>query len=172
MTSFDDRFEHEGHKFGVTFPADDDYDAPWDREDGHGQVSEWRRVGYSGNPLKAPGELILARDGRMYRVYDFAGACKLALKDGWGTSDSEGLSRKAIAAKAAREDFDRMRQFIDGQWCYVGVVVELLDDDDGATGITESLWGIESDSKEYLAEVMHELAEGILQTVESAAKKA
>ena len=38
----DDTIEHEGLRFRVTFPYDDDATAPWDREDGHGPVSECR----------------------------------------------------------------------------------------------------------------------------------
>lgn len=67
---------------GVTFRARTEYDeyhgAPWDEEDGHGPVSDWTRRS------KFPGELVLAKDRREYRYYDFQEACKIARRDGWG----------------------------------------------------------------------------------------
>lgn len=79
-----DTFEHAGRTFHVTFPYDNDATPPWEREDGHGPVSDWRHAGHDGRMFKAPGELVLCTDRYAYRVYDFAEACKIALRDGWG----------------------------------------------------------------------------------------
>lgn len=72
--------EHDGLRVVVTVHADDDAQAPWDREDGHGEVSDWTRRD------KEPGERVLCEDRGAKRFYDFAGAVKLARRDGWGVS--------------------------------------------------------------------------------------
>lgn len=78
-------FEHNGAQYVATIEIDDSHGAPWDEEDGHGDVTGWKRR------EKLPGELVLAGDGRgglgtdaARRFYDFAGACKTARRDGWG----------------------------------------------------------------------------------------
>lgn len=199
-----DIFEHNGNRFKVTFPPDWDRWAPWDEEDGHGPVSDWT------TRAKRPGELILARDGCRYQYYDFAEACRIARRDGWGPGfyhqreerganglrrgyaqwyvgrqlhtytgewrDDEYLwdgareamrasypSARAYAAAAAMADYDRLRQWCDDQWCYVGVVVELVDEEDEPVSCHgASLWGIESDAGDYLEEVARELADEVI----------
>lgn len=80
-----DTFQHEGATFRVAFPYDDTGDTPWEREDGHGPISEWRngRYSYTGRPSKAPGERPLCSDHGSARFYDFAEACRIARRDGW-----------------------------------------------------------------------------------------
>ncbi len=90
----------DGYTLDFTTHHDDDADAPWDREDGHGPVSGWRRAGHNGHASKAPGErpLSIDRDGSA-RFYDFAKACRMARRDGWGLSDE--AQAKLIAQLAA-----------------------------------------------------------------------
>ncbi|PAL23582.1 hypothetical protein [Sphingopyxis sp. GW247-27LB] len=81
--------ERGGIRFVATLHADDDMTPPWEREDGHGPVSDWRARNYAGRYDKAPGDLKLCDDGgSVYhgraRFYDFAEACKIARRDGWG----------------------------------------------------------------------------------------
>lgn len=71
-------FEHGGVAYVATIESDDTHGAPWKKEDGHGDVSEWTTRD------KLPGELVLSEDRRSKRFYDFAGACKIARRDGWG----------------------------------------------------------------------------------------
>lgn len=71
-------FEHNGVAYVATIVHSDMHGAPWEEEDGHGDVSEWTTRD------KLPGELVLSEDGRSKRFYDFAGACKIARRDGWG----------------------------------------------------------------------------------------
>lgn len=158
--------EHGGFTFTATLHADDDADAPWDREDGHGTVSDWS------TRSKAPGELVLCSDGRSRRFYDFAEACATALRDGWGApvdpdtyaaKDFPAQTARARAARAAWADFDRLRKWCAGHWNYVGVAVTVTRDVDGEaidlTGAYDfALWGIESDAGAYLAEVATDLA--------------
>lgn len=161
-------FEHNGHKFRVTFPHDDCGDTPWEREDGHGPVSDWKRhaFGMGSKPPKAPGEMILIWDHGSYRTYDFQAAVKQAKAEGWDAAPYGG-TRGEKAHRAAMADFDRLRRWCDDQWSYVGVVVELLDDEGDAMGEEESLWGVESDAGDYLEKCARELADEIIHRLAS-----
>jgi hypothetical protein len=66
----------------ATVYADDDYTPPWDREDGHGQVSDWRGRNYA----KSPGERLLHKDRGGARFYDMAAAVAQARREHWGPS--------------------------------------------------------------------------------------
>lgn len=70
--------EHDGIAYVVTIEHDDCMGAPWDEHDGHGDVSDWTTRD------KLPGELVLSEDRNSKRFYDYAGACKIARRDGWG----------------------------------------------------------------------------------------
>lgn len=155
--------ELDGHKFSVEIVADDDTTPPWDREDGHGPVSEWKRhaFGQGTKPPKRPGEMILCWDRGSYLTYDFAAAVRIAKRDGWDVPPYGGTHGQK-AHRAAMADFDRLRRWCADQWSYVGVVVHLLDDEGDEMGESESLWGIESDADDYLDEVARELADEIL----------
>lgn len=152
-----DTFEHNGRNFRVEFPFDEFNEAPWDREDGHGAVTDWT------TRAKAPGEMELCRDGRLRRFYDFAGAVATAKHDGWDAAPYSTTETKGQRAhKAAMADFERLRRWCTAEWTYIGVVVHLLDDAGDDMGESESLWGIESDSGAYLDATARELAEEII----------
>src|SRR5215472_17573527 len=68
----------EGFKLTATVYLDDSGDAPWERDDGRGPVSDWTTRD------KAPGERALCQDRSYKRYYDFQEACKIAQRDGWG----------------------------------------------------------------------------------------
>jgi len=70
--------EHDGFTFTLSLEHDSDHGAPWDKECGHGPVTDWIAR------EKLPGELVLNDDGRSKRYYDFAEACRIARRDGWG----------------------------------------------------------------------------------------
>lgn len=149
-------FTREGQAFKATVYADGDGDAPWDREDGHGPVSGW----VYGQPKK-PGELVLNTDRGSKRYYDFAEAMRIAKRDGWGCPNlPEGLTPGQVAERAVRADFERLRAWCRDDWQYVGVSVtpEGLDDD-----FSYALWGVESDSEDYIKEVANALAGEALQ---------
>ena len=151
------RFDLNGRTYAAKLERDDHHGAPWEEECGHGDVSEWTMRD------KRPGEMILSEDRRSKRFYDFAGAVKLARRDGWSVEPCfppGGETKGQRARKAALADFDRLRRWCDDDWCYVGVIVapvypccdEVQEDE------TASLWGIESDAEDYLAEVAEDLA--------------
>ncbi len=151
-----DTIKHGGREFTVEFPYDDSSRCPWEDCDGHGIVSDWV------SRDKAPGERLLHSDQSSKRYYDFAETIKIAKRDGWGLGkDDESKlaqalgrapTRKEIIAQAVENDFDYLRRWCNDDWTYVGVVVK------HESGRTESLWGIESDAYDYLADVARECA--------------
>lgn len=159
-------FEHLGRRFRFKLEHDDYGGMPWKRDDGHGPVTDWTTAD------KAPGQMLLARDGSLFRLYyDFAEATRIAKAEGWGLADQDLAAlaeklgrqptRKQIVREAVLQDFDRLRRWCQDEWCYVGVVVQELDEDGRPLPGEASLWGIESDSREYHREVAEELAEEV-----------
>ncbi len=127
--------------FAVKFEHDADAGAPWGNEEGPGPVSDWERRD------KRPGELILNSGHHgAKRFYDFAEACRIALREGWDSAPyNEGQeSKRQQAAKAARADYEYLREWCAGQWQYVGVIVTLLDEDGEETEVSDSLWYVET----------------------------
>ena len=173
-----DTFSHEGLEFKLERFYDSTHGAPWDEEEGHGPVSDWRRNSYSRYPEKRPGERVLHADARhSYRYYDVAGATRIARRDRWGLSD---VDRQRLIARLGREptrgeviaaavevDFQLLRRWCNDEWYYCGIVVTLLDVAGGETHLTESLWGIDSESEAYLLECATDLAARLAQQVGS-----
>ena len=137
--------------FRIEWLYDHDCDPPWDREDGHGPVSDWE------HRSKRPGEMILNSDHGSHRFYDFAEAVKLAKKDGWNTAPFDWPTNGARAHAAALADFDYLRRFCNDQWHYCGIVVTLLDADGEPDSVDASLWGIESEGDDYHEGIISEL---------------
>lgn len=155
--------EHAGRAFMVKIYEDTDMGMPWDEHDGHGIVTDWER-----RP-KMPGEMILCEDGRSRRFYDFAASCKRALADGWDCPPYGQGTPRQRAARAAMNDFLRLRDFCQGGWHWCGIEVIPIDEDGGESAdISASLWGIESDSDEYMRELAFELAAECLSQIETA----
>lgn len=86
--------------FAWKLESDDSGESPWDSCDGHGDVSDWTRRD------KAPGELVLNDDRGAKRFYDFAGACRIARRDGWGSLPGEVQTQKI---------WGRWHAWVDGQ---------------------------------------------------------
>lgn len=143
--------DERGLHFAASLMRDDDNLPPWEHSDGHGPVSEWTTRD------KRAGELELSDDRGSFRYYHYSEACRIALKDGWGTRDGRQTneSRRAYAARAAKEDYEWLRAWCQDEWFYVGVIVRCY-----AEGIqlsTASLWGIESNAGPYLTDVANQL---------------
>lgn len=149
--------EVDGFTVTARIESDDGLPPPWEAHDGHGEVSEWRSGHRSehGYPHKQAGEMVLITDGRSARFYNFAAACRTARLDGWGCVAPEGLTRRQVAAKAAAEDFARLKAWCNDEWCWVGVVLEVERAD--VTLGRASLWGIESDAGDYFNTIAGEL---------------
>ena len=145
--------EIKGRTYRVTIEPDTDADYPWNNSEGYGPV---RRSMYPAGQYghdKRPGERPLNNPGRNeYQFYyDWKEASKLARKDGWNVEPYDAPHR---VQRAVQADFDCLRRYLNGDWYYVGVIVE---DEDGET---ESLWGVESsngDPEEIAKELAQEL---------------
>lgn len=146
---------HAGREFLVSFYADDDSDAPWDRSEGHGPVSEWTTRD------KRPGERVLCADRRSRRFYDWQAACKTARAEGWNAAPYDAPNRIARAVSA---DFDFLKSWCDDEWHYCGVAVQACDADGDPVGdaFEHALWGLESNAGSYLDEVARDLADDLL----------
>lgn len=160
--------ERDGFTIRAAIHDDDDTTPPWEREDGHGEVTGWTRR------AKEPGELVLSEDRDSKRFYDFAGACRKALAEGWRNREDaraveagEPVKRSAreVASRAAREDFETLRAWCRDDWHYCGVVVTV--EREGVELASESLWGVERNypgsDNAYLTETAGELAETALE---------
>jgi hypothetical protein len=169
MTAFDtDTVEIGGNEYHVAYVYDEDSDAPWDREDGHGPVSEWTRRD------KLPGERVLIQDRGSYRYYDFAEASRIAKRDGWGVSDPKpGETKGEQRARAVQRDFDLLRGWCNNDWHYMGIVVMPFNEDgEPRKRYSASLWGIESNADEdYRQEVIKELVADVDAQLEAAGTK-
>ena len=112
-----------GFTFVARIESDEDNPAPWQNEDGHGPVSEWRSsggVGHYARPCKAPGERVLHSDGIKALFYDFAEACAIARRDGWGPAfHSTDIERGANALVRVRARYFRGRDLetYTSDWC-------------------------------------------------------
>lgn len=146
-----DTFSHDGREFRINIVDDEDSGAPWDRADGHGVVSDWTTRD------KRPGERVLNTDRSSKRYYDVQASIAIAKRDGWDAQPYGGTKGER-AARAVDADFEYLRRWCNDQWRYVGVVVTLLDEDGEDAGESESLWGIESESDDYIAETAREYA--------------
>ena len=152
--------EFSGFRFVAAVHHDSDMGAPWEESDGHGPVSDWTSRG------KLPGELVLCEDRGADRFYDFAEACRIARKDGWGSEpyDIAGETKRQKAARAARHDFDVLRAWCNDDWAYCGIAVQVFGPDDAELcgEYDFALWGIEYNypgtDNSYLMEVANDLA--------------
>lgn len=169
--------EVDGFTVTATIHSDDDTTPPWEREDGHGEVTGWTRR------AKMPGELVLNTDGGSHRYYDFAGACATARRDGWRNGEDAArvqagepvaYSARQVAARAALADYERLRRWCADLWEYVGVSVTVTREDDDGDPVElvgeyeHALWGIESDCPDYLTEMAAELAGEALEAARAA----
>lgn len=152
--------EFSGFRFVATVHRDTDHGAPWEESDGHGPVSDWTRRD------KNPGELVLCSDRGSKRFYDFAEACRIARREGWGCEpyDIGGETARQKASRAARHDFEVLRAWCNDEWAWCGIAVQVFDEnDEELTGEYDfALWGIKMnypDSENaYLLEVANEQA--------------
>lgn len=70
-------------------------------------------------------------------------------------------TRGEIRAEAVRRDFEYLRSWCNDGWHYVGVIVtDVTDDEDARNDYGHALWGIESNSDDYIEEIAHELIDG------------
>lgn len=126
--------EYQGHTITIEWYYDCDCEPPWEHEDGHGSVRDSR------SRDKAPGEKELWYDHGTYWFYDYAGAIKLAKKDGWDAPPYKTGTKGQQAQRAVDSDFDYLRRYLTQDWWWCGYVLKV----DGQE--IDSCWGIDSDS--------------------------
>jgi len=150
--------ERDGFTITATIYHDADHGAPWEEEDGHGPVTDWRPYGYNQHPTKAPGERVLARSGRSVRLYDWAEAVKIAKRDGWDAPPyGEGTAGQR-AVRAAEADFQHLRRWCEDQWHYVGVgVVVSRAGVDLTDEYAHAIWGTENTAADHLNDLAADL---------------
>lgn len=127
--------EHSGHTITINWFYDQDCEAPWEHEDGHGPVSEWT------NREKRPGERVLVQDRHSKRYYDFAEAIKIAKRDGWDAPPYKTGTRAQQAARAVERDFEYLKGWCNDEWHWAGYQIEIE-----GMAYEDSLWGIDSPS--------------------------
>jgi len=160
--------EFEGWKATARIYYDDDLTPPWERDCGHGPVSEWTT-----RAIKA-GERILSQDGPSRRYYDFAEACKIARADGWGIKEGRKLRERvnAYAARCAEHDFSVLQAWCKDDWFYVGVAVTIEYKGVSLTGqYDHALWSVEANYPGSDNDYLREVANDLLPEAISAAKK-
>lgn len=142
---------------------DDCMSQPWNEECGHGPVRSLSRY----SDRKAPSEMLLGEGW----AYDFAEACKIALRDGWGIAGGkmEGESAKAYAARCAMADFKHLQAWCNDDWHYCVLVVTVHCE--GVEMAFESLGGMYSGDDDYLTETANELAETALEAAKVEAER-
>lgn len=150
--------EIDGFTVTATIHLDDDTTPPWEREDGHGAVTNW-----TSRP-KAPGERVLSSGRRESRFYDFAGAVQIARRDAWGVPGGrlEGESVGAYAVRAVERDFEALKAWCADEWFYCGVALQVSRAGVDLTGEFDvALWGIEANyldsGNDHLTENANEL---------------
>lgn len=154
--------------FTLTARLEDDHgDPPWEREDGHGPVSDW-----TSRP-KRPGEWVLCSDRFSHRYYDAQAATEQAKAESWGPRDVYTWATLAErAAIAVREDFEVLRAWCNDEWFYVGVVVSVSRNGIVLDDHAASLWGTECNypfsDNSYLTEVANDLIPEALDAAQTA----
>lgn len=108
--------------------------------------------------------------GRLTLTSDWHADVNAAVSQVYAMHRNTFPSKRAYAAAAAEADFKRLDDWCNDRWHYVGCVVTLLDDDGDDTDHSASLWGIESDDGDYLAETARELAAEIVDSLPNTAE--
>jgi hypothetical protein len=162
----EDTIKTEPDTNGVYYVATVKYDgcgeAPWEENDGHGPVSDWRRL-----DSKRPGERVLCTDRSSARFYDFEEAVKIARADGWDAEPYKTGTPGERAVRAVEDDFKVLKAWCNDEWSYCGVVLsqrQIVDEDDVELDKhVESLRGIEANypgtKNEHLTQVANDLLE-------------
>ena len=126
-----------GWKLVFKIEHDSDFGPPWTDCDGHGKVEwvhryleDWER------------DWVLSWNGSSKLLYDYKASLEIAKRDGWGPGRPE---------DAVKADFDYLYGYCNDDWWYVGIVVELYDENERLIS-EDSCWGFETSSMSYLIE--------------------
>jgi hypothetical protein len=154
--------DEHGRFFRACLKHDDTNEAPWERSDIHGVVTNWTSI-----DDKRPSWRVLARNGDCARFYDVQ-ATQKKQRDIWGLpTPNEGETQKQANARVIEDDFKVLKAWCNDKWHYFGVVIsfhQLVDGEEVEFGdYLASLWGIEGNfpksDNSYLTEEANELLE-------------
>lgn len=137
-----------GWYWKILFKYDSNHERPEDWDDGQGVTYIKRGYDY---PDEHEREWLLWSERYDWLIYDFKASLEKALKQGWNCPPYHEGTKLERAVRAVRENYDYLRRFYNQHWWYVGMIVELYDEDDTLLD-EESCWGYESDCMDYLCE--------------------
>lgn len=132
----------EGVDVKVSYYFDDDSEPPWEHCDGHGPVRRGE-AHHPGRSDKHPGERPLNNPGwhQCQYYYDWRQACRLARRDGWNAEPYDAPNR---VLRSVQSDFDFLRGWVNDDWQYVGVEVQVVDENGDLVGDCDACWGFET----------------------------
>jgi hypothetical protein len=149
----DEKFEHKGYKVVIDIHHDEHQGPPWKEHDGHGEVSEWT------SRDKRAGELVLVTDRNSKRYYDYAGAIRIANRDGWGLNDEHRYklwqklgrtpTKREICAASVMFDYEYLRGWCNDEWSWLGYTTTITTPQ-GKEIDGDSCWGF--DDRKYMLE--------------------
>lgn len=127
----------------IEIQYDEDSGPPWENSDGHGVVTDWqsRDENLEGWELNS--------DRSSYRYYDWRATLPIAIRDGWDAPPYKTGTPREQAMRAIKLDYEYLRGWCNGDWCYVGLIVTLKDEN-GEVIDEDSCWGYDAESDEYL----------------------
>lgn len=130
-----------GWYYVVKFQYDDTHETPWDWDDCHGVVIPLR-----GRCSLEDWQLDWTMGDCDGWLYDRDASLAKAIKEGWNAPP---YHEPGGAMRAVKADFDYLRRWCNDDWRYVGLIVELYDEDERLID-EHSCWGYESFSMDYL----------------------
>ena len=146
-----------GFKLKFEIQYDDYHEPPWEDCDGMGVVTDWIH-GYR-DEEKYGWEL--CNDYHSHRYYDWRATLPEAMRDGWDAPPYGGNDKRAKAMRAMKSKYEFLRGWCNEDWWYVGWIVTLYDPN-GDEIDSESVWGYESESMDYIASCARDAAAHML----------
>jgi hypothetical protein len=150
---YETQFNIGKHQFTVSLVPEEEYRAPWDDDcifDGVVSAaprrSGWPRTCGDKRPYQRIFYVGRGNDAYLFDVQQYIKVAR-----------SHGCTGKQ-AHEQCLASFERLRQWGNDAWSYVGVIVARVDSE-GEELESDSLWGIESDCDDYIAEVARDMAD-------------
>jgi hypothetical protein len=136
---FDSSILPDGCTAKYTMSHDESAQAPWEECDTLGAVEWVRDAG-----IKSPGQKVLFKEGRGRGglLYDYQGAIKKARADGLSGSK---------AVEVVNNEFEWLRSYLNNDWHYVVLSVEIKDSDGHALH-EDHIGYVQSDDESFFKE--------------------
>ena len=135
-----------GFKLKFEIQRDDDCGPPWEDCDGMGVIEESH-----GHPGESYNDWILNSDRWWYHYFDWRATLPEAIRDGWDAPPYGGNDKRAKAMRAMKSTYEYLREWYNDDWWYIGWIVTLYDPN-GDEIDSDSCWGFESNSMDYVCE--------------------